>query len=628
MSISILLVEDEDAHAELIRRGFEASDFESEFAVAKNLAEARAYIKKSTPSLLIADMNLPDGKGYELIPPKDQEMTFPVVIMTSYGTQEIAADLIKKGALDYIVKSNDAFAGLPSTARSAISTWEETQKRIQAERELNLSREEFADLYDNAPDMFCSVEAKTGLVRKCNKTLAAKLGYTREEIIGQHLFKLYQQSCMPKVEKTFKLFVETGVVENAELELRKKNGETIDVILNVSALRDETGKPLYSRSVWRDVSEAKKAEKLIKENEQRLELILEGADLGTWDWNIQTDDVIFDDRLIAMLGYTRDEFGSHLSSWEKLVHPEDAPDMRKELNSHLEGKIPFFEFEYRLRHKSGHWIWILDRGKVVDWNNEGKPLRACGTHLDITERKLAEEKIKIAQKQLLASQKLAVVGELAAGVSHEVLNPVNIISVQTQMLQRKAEGDSKIQTFCSKVRHEISRIEKILGSLLTFSRHGDSQRIKIKLKDVIEEVMELIKQDFSLDNIVIETNFCEFPCEILADKDQMRQVLLNLVNNAKHAMPGGGVLSLTCQRKETKNGVFAQIRVSDTGTGIKEENRNKIFDPFFTTKPEGEGTGMGLSVVLGIIEEHGGKIRVESEEGKGTTLIISLPASN
>ncbi len=246
----------------------------------------------------------------------------------------------------------------------------------------------------------------------------------------------------------------------------------------------------------------------------------------------------------------------------------------------------------------------------------------------VIERQEAEERMELAQKQLMASKKLAGIGELTAGVSHEVLNPVNIISVQTQMLQRKTKDDPKIQKFCNKVRHEIDRIQKIMSSLLAFSRSGDSELQSGNLRDSIESVLALVEAEYKLDNIKIVRDWCDSLVEISYDPDKIRQVYLNLLHNAKHAMPDGGTITVGCASANNGGKDYHQFTFSDTGTGMSEEVRLKIFEPFFTTKPEGQGTGMGLSVIHGIIEEHGGKIRVESEEGKGTTFTISLPVAN
>lgn len=228
---------------------------------------------------------------------------------------------------------------------------------------------------------------------------------------------------------------------------------------------------------------------------------------------------------------------------------------------------------------------------------------------------------------MATSEKLAGIGRLAAGVSHEVLNPLNIISLQVQMLQNKVKENPIVLKYCGKMKIEVERITKIMGSLLLFSRKGDSQLTQFSIKDIVAGVLDLVQQTFSLDNITIETEYDAVLKEITADKEKLRQVFLNLINNAKQAMPEGGTLSIKCHETNKGSKDFMRISISDTGTGIKSENLSKLFDPFFTTKPEGEGTGIGLAVVHGIIEEHNGTITVESQEGKGTTFIIDLPVA-
>jgi two-component system, NtrC family, sensor kinase len=248
---------------------------------------------------------------------------------------------------------------------------------------------------------------------------------------------------------------------------------------------------------------------------------------------------------------------------------------------------------------------------------------------DITSRKEAEAQLKTAEFKIIASEKLAGIGQLAAGVSHEVLNPVNIISVHTQMLQRKRKEDQELQTYCTKVRHEIDRIQKIMGTLLTFSRKGDTAFEKILPFETIDEIIALIEQDFTLDNIIIlkEWNSKSDVAYTLGDKDKLRQVFLNLVNNAKYAMPKGGTLKLGSTLIKNNGKDFVRLTFSDTGTGIKGNIKNRIFEPFFSTKPEGHGTGLGLSVTHRIIEDHGGNIFVKSKAGKGATFIIDLPVA-
>ncbi len=325
-----------------------------------------------------------------------------------------------------------------------------------------------------------------------------------------------------------------------------------------------------------------------------------------------------------LTGYSSDEI---LGENPRILKAErKSPEEYKELwDTILSGKT--WRGEFHSRKKNGELYWestlispVMDSGEITHF---------IAIKENVTSRKETEARLNLTEKKLLESQKLAGIGQLAAGVSHEVLNPVNIISLLTQMLQKDTTNNASLQEFCEKVMNEISRIQKIMGTLLAFSREGESKIEPVLLKNMIDEVLELIEKDFALDSINI---FCQCECkrdiepiQLFADKDELRQVFLNIFNNAKYAMPKGGSLTIDCDAIEKDTKKYVRLKISDTGTGIKEEDLGKVFDHFFTTKPEGEGTGLGLSVIHKIIEDHGGAIHVESEWGKGTTFIIDLP---
>lgn len=239
--------------------------------------------------------------------------------------------------------------------------------------------------------------------------------------------------------------------------------------------------------------------------------------------------------------------------------------------------------------------------------------------------------LQTAQKQILRSEKLAGIGRLAAGVCHEILNPLNIISGHSQALLMERPEDQSLTEDLNSVMEEIRRIEKIIGGLLKFSRKGNMELRNTNVNNELESVLSILEKDMILEGIRIQRDFQEDVPTLLLDSDRMRQVFLNIINNGKYAMPRGGVLTIATRklspdkRREEDGGDLLQIRFSDTGTGIKKEDLGRIFDPFFTTKPEDKGTGLGLSVCHAIIEKHGGTIEVESEIGKGTSFIIDLP---
>jgi len=255
------------------------------------------------------------------------------------------------------------------------------------------------------------------------------------------------------------------------------------------------------------------------------------------------------------------------------------------------------------------------------------------------------KKLQTAQDQILRSEKLASIGRLAAGVCHELLNPLNIISGHVQALMLERQKDESLNEDLESIMEEIGRIEKIVGGLLKFSRKEDMELTYSNINEELESVLSIMEKDMQIDNVQVVRNFATDLPKIKIDANRMRQVFMNLTNNARHAMERGGTLTVTTKlhvrelrqnRRKTdikthpaeipmiqRN--FIRIQFADTGTGIKEEDMVKLFDPFFTTKPEDKGTGLGLSVCYTIIEKHAGSIEVESKYGEGATFQIDLP---
>jgi PAS domain S-box-containing protein len=232
---------------------------------------------------------------------------------------------------------------------------------------------------------------------------------------------------------------------------------------------------------------------------------------------------------------------------------------------------------------------------------------------DVTERKRLQE-------QLRRTERIAELGTLASGMAHEIGTPMNVILGRAEYLMervREAPLKKGLQTIVS----QVERITKVMNQLLAFARRRPTERRAVDLRQVVEDNVEIFQERLARQSIKVETAFASSCRPVHADADQMSQVLINLVVNAIHAMPRGGTLRVGLSPGQ---GTVA-LTVADTGHGIPQDVTAKIFDPFFTTKETGKGTGLGLTVVKGIIEEHGGTIAVESEPGKGTTFTIHLP---
>lgn len=253
-------------------------------------------------------------------------------------------------------------------------------------------------------NILASVPAGIGLIvdRKIqwtNARMNTMVGYSSRELEGQNSRLLYatdDEFIRVGQEKYAQIKKQgTGTVETL---LQKKDGSLIDVHLSSTPLNinDLSAGVVFSAL---DITDSKNIAATLQKSEERLQLTLQGANLGTWDWNIETGQVVFNQRATEMLGFTLEEFKPNIKSWEELLHPDEIEWVKAELNAHLEGRTPIFQIEYRLKTKSGNWCWILDTGKVFEWNDQGQPLRAAGTHLDITERKEAElELVKIHQE--------------------------------------------------------------------------------------------------------------------------------------------------------------------------------------------------------------------------------------
>ncbi|MBM9536350.1 hybrid sensor histidine kinase/response regulator [Desulfobulbus alkaliphilus] len=382
--------------------------------------------------------------------------------------------------------------------------------------------------------------------------------------------------------------------------------------------------------LFNDITERKQAEKLLRENEEHLNLVLEGANLASWDWHVPSGTLTFNDIWPTMLGYTRAEIEPHVNSWKQLVHPEDFPRVMQALDAHLEGLTSHYETEHRLRHKSGHWVWVLDKGRVIERDAAGRPLRTCGTHHDISERKHNEEERKHLQNQLLQAQKMEAIGTLAGGIAHDFNNILSAVLGYTEMARGAIPPESPAAQHLDKVMEASLRASTLAKQILTFSRQGEPEKIALEPALIVKETIKLLRSTLPA-TIVIRQQIAPRTSLIFADPIQIHQVLLNLCTNSFHAMEQtGGILDIsleTCTASPpgAPAAAFVRLSVSDTGHGIPPELQEKIFQPYFTTKEVGKGTGLGLAIVHGIVTKHGGFITCESSPDSGTTFHLHFP---
>jgi PAS domain S-box-containing protein len=454
-------------------------------------------------------------------------------------------------------------------------------------------------------------------------------------------------------------------------ETLPQDGELRTYISVKFPLLDAGGAPYALCGISTDITERKRAELTVRQSQERLALVIEGSSDGIWDWDLATNQVYFSSRWKRMLGYAEDELAPHFSSWEGLLHPDDRERALARLKTYFEGQTPTYELEHRLRHKDGSYRWILSRG-VAQRDAAGKPVRMAGSHVDLTARKETEERLRRAyaelseneavlksalqelraanerlratQLQLIQAAKLESVGTLAAGVAHEVKNPLQTILMGLDYLANNLTGGNGNTTLVlSDMRDAVTRANTIVRELLQLSAATDFEPKPADLNAVAERALWLIKGEIIASLIIVARNFATDLPPVTLDRGKMEQVFINLFFNAIQAMSHEGVLTVTTRHRrfgddlKLSGPAFAQFKpgdpvviaeIQDTGKGIPEDHLPRIFDPFFTTKPTGVGTGLGLSVVKKIMDLHGGAIDIRNHALGGVLVTLVLRAKS
>jgi len=401
--------------------------------------------------------------------------------------------------------------------------------------------------------------------------------------------------------------------------------DTIRVLIaSAQTYFDENGKPLRMIGTNVDITELKQAEEDLKRQQLLLEKAQELGQLGSWEFDLEENLFNWTDENCQIFGVPSGTIPKHDIFVEKL-HPDDREYVGREWEAALEGKP--YDIEHRIV-VDGKTKWVREKANV-DFDEDGKAVKGTGFTQDITERKQLEDDLR-------QSQKMESVGTLAGGVAHEFNNILGGILGYTEIAKEDAPEDSSVRESLDEIFKLSIRARDVVKQILSFSRKGEKEHKPLQPHLVIEESLKVLRATIPT-SIEIRHSIDKNSGTIMANSTQIHQVGMNLCMNATHAMEDkGGVLEVGLvpvvidaedvkKSPDLKTGEYVKLTVTDTGSGINPKNISKIYDPFFSTKDVGKGTGMGLSVVHGIVKDHGGAITVNSREGQGTTFSVFLP---
>ncbi len=379
-------------------------------------------------------------------------------------------------------------------------------------------------------------------------------------------------------------------------------------------------------------------ERALRQSEERYALAMEGANEGHFDWNIEQGTGFLSPQMKLLHGRSADTVVTTREAWFAAleIHPDDRPRMDAARRDHFEGRTDHYETEHRVLHPDGQWHWVQSRGRALR-DGSGKVLRFVGSAIDVTARKIAEAEKERLEVQLRQSQKMEAMGTLAGGIAHDFNNILGAILGYGELAQKAALEGSLVRRYLDNVMHAGGRAKALVERILAFSRSGVGERGPVNVQAVIDETLELLTASMP-PNIRLDKRLDAGDVAILGDATQLHQVAMNLCTNALQAMENGGVLDVALDRVDVAKNRrlshgnlvprgYVRLCVSDTGGGIPPHVLDRMFDPFFTTKGVGEGTGLGLSLVHGIVSDLGGAIDVLTTVGHGTIFTIWLPIS-
>jgi len=503
----------------------------------------------------------------------------------------------------------------------------------QARDALEVSRARYFDLYDLAPVGYFTLD-ENGLILEANLAGATLLGVARGALVGQPLSRFVVGDDADNLYLHRKQLFKTRAPQAFELHLSKKGGAPFTAWLDATIAPADGGTPAC-RVVMSDITERKEIREKLRYKKNLLQTAGKMAQMGGWAIKLPQNDLMWSDEICAILDFPKGTVPP-LAEALSLYPPASYEIISGALKSCGRDGTPF-DCELEVFTAKRRRLDVRAIGQAVR-DESGNITGIEGAFQDITERKKAEQAHASLEAQLRESQKMEAIGTLAGGIAHDFNNILGTILGNAELARQDARTNWQALVSLEEIQKAGHRARDLVQQILSFSRRQPTSRRVMSLPSVVEEAARLLRAALT-GGVRIECRYAADTPSVIADPTQVQQVLLNLGNNAQHAMEGrsgsidihveGITLDAASARFDLnlRPGRYARIVVSDTGHGMDEATRRRIFEPFFTTKPAGNGTGLGLSVAHGIMQAHEGAIVVHSEAGQGSRFELYFPSA-
>jgi nitrogen fixation negative regulator NifL len=634
--LRVLHVEDHERDVALLTRYLLRAGYHLISQRVDTRETMRGALETNEWDVILCDYSMPEFnalRALDLL--HEMQLDIPLIIISGTVGESVAVEAMRAGAHDYLMKDN--LVRLAVTIERELQEADNRRARRGAEEQLRLHSAAV-----KAAANAIVITDLAGDIHWVNPAFIQTTGYSFEEVLGKNprLLKSGKQD-RAFYQNMWETILAGNVWHNTIIN-RRKDGTLNREDLTITPIRDDAGEITHFVGIKQDITEKTRALEAMLASELRYRRLFESAQDGILILDVVSGKIVdVNPFLMEMLDYSREDLmGKEI--WEVGVFKDINASKAAFVELQQQGYVRYEDLPLVTRSGIRKQVEFVSNSYLV---GDSRVIQ-CNIR-DITKRKHAEGELKETNErlkqavmelrtksdelaamtqQLWQASKLATMGELSASIAHELNNPLATVSLRTESLLMQLPEDSEQRKPLEIIAQEVDRMASLVNNLLQFSRRSHRQVSTVDPREEIANSIEFVHYHLRTRRIQVVQEFTDPLPTIQADRQQLRQLFLNLLTNASDAMPAGGKLIVRA-RLDDSNEAGVTIEFADSGEGIAADNLERIWDPFFTTKPEGKGTGLGLAICRRIVEDHGGTIEIQSQSSQGTTVRMAFPVT-